>query len=86
MAVLIGMPGPEMTVWPGHFMFHQRQYRGSLGATYPDKDFNMYLRLHKEGKFPLDKLVTKRYRLDEINQACHELESGNIMGRAILEY
>ena len=86
MAVLIGMPGPEMTVWPGHFMFHQRQYRGSLGATYPDKDFNMYLRLYKEGKFPLDKLVTKRYKLDEINQACDELMSGNIMGRAILEY
>ena len=75
-----------MTIWPGHFMFHQRQYRGSLGATYPDKDFNMYLRLHKEGKFPLDKLVTKRYRLDEINQACHDLGNGNIMGRAILEY
>ncbi|MDA0232466.1 MAG: zinc-binding dehydrogenase, partial [Chloroflexi bacterium] len=43
MAVLIGMPGKEMTIDPGHFMFHQRQYRGSLGATYPDKDFNMYL-------------------------------------------
>ncbi|MEX0763243.1 MAG: zinc-binding dehydrogenase [Dehalococcoidia bacterium] len=86
MAVLVGMPGNEMTIWPGHFMFHQRQYRGSLGATYPDRDFAMYLRWHKEGKFPLDKLVTKRYRLDEINQACDDLEAGQIKGRAILEY
>ena len=86
MAVMIGMPGPEMTVWPGHFMFHQRQYRGSLGATYPDKDFSMYLRLYKEGKFPLDKLVTKRYKLDDINEACDDLQSGKILGRAILEY
>ena len=86
MAVLIGMPGKEMTVWPGHFMFHQRQYRGSLGATYPDKDFSMYLRLYREGKFPLDKLVTKRYRLDDINEACDDLQSGQILGRAILEY
>jgi Zn-dependent alcohol dehydrogenase len=86
MAVLVGMPGPEMTLWPGHFMFHQRQYRGSLGATYPDKDFSMYLRLYKEGKFPLDKLVTKRYKLDEINEACDDLQSGKILGRAILEY
>jgi len=85
-AVLIGMPGPEMTIWPGHFMFHQRIYRGSLGATYPDKDFNMYLRLHKEGKFPLDKLVTKSYSLDQINEACDDLQSGKILGRAILEY
>jgi len=86
MAVMIGMPGPKMTVWPGHFMSHQRQYRGSLGATYPDKDFNMYLRLYKEGKFPLDKLVTKRYTLDEINEACDDLQNGKILGRAILEY
>jgi Zn-dependent alcohol dehydrogenase len=86
MAVLIGMPGPEMTVWPGHFMFHQRQYRGSLGATYPDKDFDMYLRLYKEGKFPLDKMVTKRYSLDQINEACDDLQSGKILGRAILEF
>ena len=45
MAVLVGMPGKEMTLDPGHFMFHQRQFRGSLGATYPDRDFSMYLRL-----------------------------------------
>ncbi len=86
MAVLIGMPGKEMTVDPGHFMYHQRQYRGSLGATYPEKDFNMYLRLNQEGKFPLSKLVTKRYKLDEINIACDDLGNGKIYGRAILEY
>lgn len=86
MAVLIGMPGKEMTVDPGHFMFHQRQYRGSLGATYPDKDFNMFLRWHKQGKFPLDQLVTKRYKLDQINEACEDLKNGKILGRAIMEY
>ena len=47
MAVLVGMPGKEMTLDPGHFMFHQRQFRGSLGATYPDRDFSMYLRYTK---------------------------------------
>lgn len=86
MAVMIGWPGNEMTLDPGHFMRHQRQYRGSLGATYPDKDFEMYLRWHQQGKFPLDKLVTKRYTLDQINQACDDLESGQILGRSIIEY
>ena len=86
MAVLIGMPGKEMTLDPGLFMFHQRQFRGSLGATYPDRDFPMFLRWHQEGKFPLDKLVTRRYRLDQINEACDALESGEILGRAIIEY
>ena len=83
---MIGMPGDEMTVDPKHFMFHQRQYRGSLGATYPDKDFNMFLRWHKEGKFPLDQLVTRRYKLDQINDACEDLRNGEILGRAIMEY
>ncbi len=86
MAVLIGMPGKEMTIDPGLFMFHQRQYRGSLGATYPEKDFPMFLRWHREGKFPLDKLVTRRYKLEDINEACDALQSGEILGRAIIEY
>ena len=86
MAVLIGMPGNEITIDPGMFMYHQRQYRGSLGATYPEKDFEMFLRWNEEGKFPLEKLVTRRYRLDDINQACDDLDAGEILGRAIIEY
>lgn len=86
MAVLIGVPGNEMTLDPRLFVSHQRQYRGSLGATYPEKDFPMFLRWHQEGKFPLDKLVTRRYKLDEINEACDALQAGDILGRAIIEY
>ena len=86
MAILIGIPGDELSIDPKHFMMHQRQYRGSLGATYPDKDFPMFLRWHEEGKFPLDKLVTRRYKLDEINEACDVLEAGEIVGRAIIEF
>ena len=86
MAVLIGIPGDEMTLDPRLFVIHQRQFRGSLGATYPETDFPMYLRWHREGKFPLDKLITRRYKLDEINEACDALHAGEIMGRAIIEY
>ena len=85
-AVLIGMPSTEITIDPTHFMFHQRQYRGSLGATYPDSDFQMFLRWHQEGKFPLDKLVTRRYRFDQLHEACEALERGEILGRAIVEF
>jgi len=46
----------------------------------------MFLRWHREGKFPLDKLVTRRYELDDINEACSALEAGDILGRAIIEY
>ena len=86
MAILIGLPGWDITVDSRLFVSHQRQYRGSLGATYPDKDFPMFLRWHREGKFPLDKLVTRRYQLGDINEACGALKAGEILGRAIIEY
>lgn len=86
LAVLIGVPPKEITLDPGLFMYEQRRYCGSLGATYPDRDFPMFLRWHAEGKFPLDKLVTRRYSLDQINEACDALHAGEILGRAIIDY
>jgi Zn-dependent alcohol dehydrogenase len=85
-AVLVGVPGSDMTFAPGLFMFYQRQFRGSLGATYPDREFDMFLRWNEQGKFPLDRLVTQRYSLDQVNEACAALERGEVTGRAIIEY
>jgi D-arabinose 1-dehydrogenase-like Zn-dependent alcohol dehydrogenase len=31
-------------------------------------------------------MVTRRYRLEEINQACDDLQAGLITGRAIIDY
>jgi Zn-dependent alcohol dehydrogenase len=86
MAVLIGVPGEQMTVNPRLFFGGQRQYRGSLGATRPEQDFPMYLRWYEEGKLKLDEMVTRRYRLEEVNQACDDLQAGLITGRAIIDY
>ena len=84
-AVLIGLPSQNMNLDPGLFVYGQRQFKGSLGAIYPEKDFETFLRWHKEGKFPLEKLVTKRYKLDQMNEACSDLKSGKILGRAIID-
>ncbi len=86
MAVLVGIPQEKVTIDPVLFTSGQRQFRGSLGASFPDRDFAMYLRWHQEGKFPLDKLITRRYPLEQINEACHDLHAGHILGRAILEF
>ena len=86
MAVLVGIPQEKVTIDPKLFVYGQRQYRGSLGASFPDRDFRMYLRWHQEGKFPLDRLITRRYGLEQINEACHDLHGGKILGRAILEF
>ena len=85
-AVLIGVPGNEMSLDPRHFLSSQSRFISSFGASYPDRDFKMYLRWYREGKLPLDKLVTDRYRLDQINEACDALKAGQIRGRAIIEF
>jgi Zn-dependent alcohol dehydrogenase len=38
-----------------------------------------------EDKFPLGKLVTNRYSLEQIEEARVALEEGQILGRAIIE-
>jgi len=89
MSVLIGVPAndtQQLILDPTLILYHQRQYRGSLGATYPERDFPVFLKLYEEGKFPLDKLVTKRYTLDQINEAYDDLQQGKILGRAIIEF
>ena len=75
-----------MTLDPRHFLCSQSRFISSFGASYPDRDFKMYLRWYREGKLPLDKLVTDRYRLDQINEACDALKAGQIRGRAIIEF
>ena len=75
-----------MSISPRLFVGGQRQYKGSLGATYPDTDFKMFLKWYKEGKFPLDKLITRRYPLNEIDDAYKALQAGEVLGRSILLY
>ena len=86
LAVLVGVPKELMTVDPALFLVYQRQYRGSLGAAHPERDFPMFLRWHQEGRFPLKKLVTRRYSLGQVSEACDDLEAGAVLGRAIIEF
>ena len=86
MAVMIGWPQKEFKLNGEHFVFHQRQYRGSHGSSIPDEDFPMYLRLSSEGKFPMDKLVTRSYGLEQMNDALDDLREGRIFGRSIVRF
>jgi len=86
-AVLVGVPTTEVTLDPRDLLINEKKYIGSIGGSCrPDRDFPMFLRWYAEGDLDLDAMVTKRYKIDEINEACHALETGQIAGRAILEF
>lgn len=62
-----------------------KHIRGSWGgSSNPDRDIPEFAKLYLQGKLPLDKLITKRYRLDDINQALDDLEQGRV-GRPLIE-
>jgi Zn-dependent alcohol dehydrogenase len=85
-AVLVGVPQTTATL-NMRDLFSARRYIGSIGgSSRPDRDFPMYVQWFKEGKLPLDLLVTQRFKLDEINEACRALEQGKIAGRSILVF
>jgi Zn-dependent alcohol dehydrogenase len=85
MAVLVGIPVSDVSFDLNEIILYQRHYCGSLGATEPDNDFPLFLEWMREDKFPLEKLVTKRYSLEQVDEACAALEEGQILGRAIIE-
>lgn len=87
-AVLVGVAhGGTPAIPVGDLSIGAKTFMGCWGGTgHPERDFPMYVRWFKEGKMPLDKLVTRRYKLDQANEACRALSQGEILGRAILVF
>jgi S-(hydroxymethyl)glutathione dehydrogenase/alcohol dehydrogenase len=62
-----------------------KQIRGSWGgSSNPDRDIPIFAQLYLEGKLPLEKLITKRYPLEAINDALDDLEHHRV-GRPLIE-
>ena len=49
------------------------------GGSDPDRDIPIYANLYLKGKLPLDKLITHRYSLDNVNQALDDLEQNQVV-------
>jgi Zn-dependent alcohol dehydrogenase len=87
LAVVVGVPHGEAAVPDMTMIFRGKVYRGAPGGcSTPDRDFPLLVRWFNEGKLPLDLMITRRYKLEQINEACEALEKGQIAGRAIVEF
>jgi len=63
----------------------QRRIQGHVfGMCSPVHDIPRLLRLYREGQLMLDELITRRYRLDEINQGYQDLDDGKLIRGVIL--
>jgi alcohol dehydrogenase len=78
-AVLIGIP-PEDAVLPLPALSIPRMERRVLGSLYgssrPERDFALILHLYRRGILPLDRLISHRLGLDELDRGFELLRSG----------
>jgi NDMA-dependent alcohol dehydrogenase len=75
-------------VHAGMLISYMRQVRGALfGDCNPLYDVPKLLGLYRSGDLKLDELITRRYRLEEVNDAYRDLTEGkNIRGVIIHEH
>jgi NDMA-dependent alcohol dehydrogenase len=78
----------NMNFRAGALITYHRQVRGALaGDSNLMYDIPKLLNLYKTGQLKLDELVTRKYALDEINQAYQDMHDGkNIRGVIIHEH
>ncbi|GAB6951687.1 S-(hydroxymethyl)mycothiol dehydrogenase [Corynebacterium simulans] len=55
------------------------------GDCLPERDFPAYVALHRNGQFPLDKFVSERISLDEVEDSFATMKSGKVL-RSVVEF
>lgn len=77
--VTVGLPGPEArsSISPLVLTAEARTIVGSyLGSAVPQRDIPVYAQLWREGRLPVERLISSHIRLDEINEAMDRLADG----------
>jgi len=54
------------------------------GDALPSHDFPLLAQLYLEGKLDLDSMVTRKIKLEEVEDAFHEMETGNVIRSVIM--
>lgn len=84
--VLLGKTNVDSNVsfrW-GAMMGEKRMTRSSYGRARPRQHFPMLAKLYLDGDLLLDELITRRMRLDQINDGFADMAAGRIV-RAVVE-
>ncbi|RGE18531.1 zinc-binding dehydrogenase [Leucobacter sp. wl10] len=79
--VCVGVPAPDArpSVSGPDLVRHEKVITGSLyGSTLPHRDIPIIAELYRQGRLPLDRLITKHYELAQINEAFEDLEAGKL--------
>ena len=76
----------EIRLVPGPLILYNKRLLGCFaGTSRPHVDLPRLINLYRAGRLDLDKLVTKRYALENLGQAFEDMEAGTI-ARGVLVF
>ena len=85
--VTVGLPAPDAraTISPLLLTAEARTIIGSyLGSAVPSRDIPLFAQLWREGRLPVEKLISSRIHLDELNEAMDALAEGRALRQLIV--
>jgi len=85
--VVVGVPamGTEITLPAIAFPAEERGVIGSLyGSANPHRDMPLLIDLYVQGKLKLDELVSRRIKLEQVNEAFDAMEKGEVARSVIV--
>ena len=83
-AVGIAPQGGEASFDAGELVTLEKTVRGSYyGSTRPQTDMPRLLELYQAGRLPIDRLISRRYPLSDVNEAYRALLAGEV-ARSVL--
>jgi S-(hydroxymethyl)mycothiol dehydrogenase len=85
--VLVGVPTPDMTLEMPLIDFFSRG--GSLKSSWygdclPERDFPTLVDLYQQGRLPLERFVSERIKLDEVEDAFHTMHQGAVLRSVVV--
>jgi Zn-dependent alcohol dehydrogenase len=85
--VTVGLPHPDqlLSVPAVSLVAEEKTLRGSyLGSSVPARDIPRFVELHRAGRLPVDRLLTHRLGLDELNTGFDRLARGEGVRQAVV--
>jgi alcohol dehydrogenase len=85
--VTVGLPAPDqqLEIPAVSLVAEEKTLRGSyLGSAVPARDIPRFVALHQAGRLPVDRLLTDRLDLDEVNAGFDRLARGEAVRQAIV--
>ena len=87
MTVTMGLPHPskQFTISAVSLTVEERTVKGSyMGSCVPSRDLPRFVAMYDAGLLPVDRLLTHRLKLDEINEGFDVLARGEAVRQVVL--